>query len=91
MKASGIPLLLGLGVSVFNYMTMANETNGWEPVSNMMLTKWGEEVSPGNVWREYPRPQLVRRAQAPRPDGSVAAGAAGRPGGPPPGAVPSSG
>ena len=24
------------------------------------MTEWGEEVTPGNAWREYPRPQFVR-------------------------------
>ena len=26
-----------------------------------MMTKWGELVRSGNAWREYPRPQMVRK------------------------------
>lgn len=29
------------------------------PVS--LTTKWGKKVTPDNAWREYPRPQLVRK------------------------------
>ena len=25
-----------------------------------MMTEWGEKVTPGNAWRSYPRPQMVR-------------------------------
>ncbi len=32
----------------------------WAPQEGAMLTEWGEKVTPENVWREYPRPQLVR-------------------------------
>ena len=28
--------------------------------STLMLTPWGEKVTPENVWRGYPRPQMVR-------------------------------
>ena len=35
-------------------------TSAWSPVDGAMLTQWGENVTPDNVWTEYPRPQLVR-------------------------------
>ena len=28
--------------------------------TNELITSWGRAVTPANVWREYPRPQLVR-------------------------------
>ena len=28
--------------------------------TNDLTTAWGRAVTPENVWREYPRPQLVR-------------------------------
>ena len=28
--------------------------------TNDLTTAWGRAVTPDNVWREYPRPQLVR-------------------------------
>ncbi len=34
--------------------------DNWKPVSNGMLTSWSAEVSPDNVWQEYPRPQMKR-------------------------------
>ncbi len=32
----------------------------WEPAEPRLMTRWSEQVSPENVWPEYPRPQLVR-------------------------------
>lgn len=32
----------------------------WQPVGNKMKTRWAETVTPENVWKEYPRPQLER-------------------------------
>ncbi len=34
----------------------------WQPAENTMLTPWGENVTPKNAWREYPRPQMVRES-----------------------------
>ncbi len=31
------------------------------PFKSELLTQWGAEVTPENAWREYPRPQLVRK------------------------------
>jgi len=32
----------------------------WSPAGDKIKTKWADDVSPGNVWKEYPRPQLER-------------------------------
>jgi hypothetical protein len=32
----------------------------WHPARAPLMTRWAAEVSPTNVWPEYPRPQLVR-------------------------------
>ena len=32
----------------------------WHPAKAALMTRWAAEVSPTNVWPEYPRPQLVR-------------------------------
>jgi len=32
----------------------------WQPQRAALMTRWAAEVSPTNVWPEYPRPQLVR-------------------------------
>ena len=36
----------------------------WKPAPAPLMTKWGKTVTPENVWKEYPRPQLVRGAWA---------------------------
>jgi len=33
----------------------------WKPAATPLMTKWGKRVTPDNAWREYPRPQLVRK------------------------------
>ncbi len=32
----------------------------WAPAGDHIRTRWADEVKPGNVHREYPRPQLIR-------------------------------
>lgn len=32
----------------------------WKPADPRLMTEWGENVTPENVWQEYPRPQFVR-------------------------------
>lgn len=36
------------------------ETAEWKPAPNPLFTRWAQDVSPENVWPEYPRPQMVR-------------------------------
>jgi hypothetical protein len=33
----------------------------WKPAPTPLMTKWGKKVTPENAWKEYPRPQLVRK------------------------------
>src|SRR3954471_14396915 len=33
----------------------------WKPAPAPLMTKWGKQVTPANAWKEYPRPQLVRK------------------------------
>jgi len=33
----------------------------WKPAEGPLMTRWAKDVSPGNVWPEYPRPQMVRK------------------------------
>jgi beta-galactosidase/beta-glucuronidase len=32
----------------------------WKPAAGPLMTRWAKDVTPANVHREYPRPQLVR-------------------------------
>jgi beta-galactosidase/beta-glucuronidase len=36
------------------------EAAEWEPANGPLMTRWAKDVSPRNVHREYPRPQMVR-------------------------------
>jgi beta-galactosidase/beta-glucuronidase len=33
----------------------------WQPAGDHIMTEWAEGVTPANVHREYPRPQMVRK------------------------------
>ncbi len=33
----------------------------WKPAEVSIMSQWGEEVTPDNVWPEYPRPQMSRK------------------------------
>src|SRR5580698_6510496 len=33
----------------------------WKPAPSPLMTKWGKQVTPENAWKEYPRPQMVRK------------------------------
>ncbi|MCU0248546.1 MAG: hypothetical protein MUC42_18430 [Bryobacter sp.] len=41
-------------------LSLAAAAYGWQPAPVTLKTPWGEKVTPENVWREYPRPQLAR-------------------------------
>ncbi len=32
----------------------------WQPVPGNIMTRWAKDVTPENVWAEYPRPQMTR-------------------------------
>jgi beta-galactosidase/beta-glucuronidase len=36
--------------------------SAYSPAEGRMMTRWGQEVTPQNVWQEYPRPQFERDA-----------------------------
>ena len=41
-------------------LALTSYAQNWTPVQGKMVTKWASEVSPENVWKEYPRPQFER-------------------------------
>jgi len=49
---------------IFNLVLLIQYTflqaQNWAPVQGQIMTKWANDVTPENVWKEYPRPQLVR-------------------------------
>ncbi|HEY1186217.1 MAG TPA: glycoside hydrolase family 2 TIM barrel-domain containing protein [Gemmata sp.] len=52
-----------LSLSAFGLMVVSSLGLGadWKPAPAPLMTKWGKKVTPENAWREYPRPQLVRK------------------------------
>ena len=46
--------------AVLLWVTPTLSQADWEPAAHTMLTEWGEAVTPDSVWKEYPRPQMVR-------------------------------
>lgn len=42
-------------------MSSAAFAADWKPAPTPLMTKWGKQVTPDNAWKEYPRPQLVRK------------------------------
>ena len=33
----------------------------WQPAEGPLVTRWANDVSPEQVWPEYPRPQMERQ------------------------------
>ena len=52
--ASAAALLLGFAMN-------AAAAEEWRPAPSPLMTEWGERIAPDNAWREYPRPQMVRK------------------------------
>ena len=51
--------LLTMAYTCLVVCLMANGAE-WRRLSAKLMTPWGEQIDPENVWQEYPRPQLVR-------------------------------
>lgn len=54
-----IPLLAAL--TWCNITSILAAEAAWKIVPGKMPTRWAQEVSPENVWSEYPRPQFERK------------------------------
>lgn len=54
-----VPLLAAL--AMFNAASGDAADVQWQMVPGKMTTRWAHEVSPKNVWPEYPRPQFERK------------------------------
>ncbi len=49
-----------LWLLLFATLMPATMAGAWEPAEGPLTTRWTKDVSPENVWPEYPRPQMVR-------------------------------
>ena len=47
-------------VTALAVITLASQGMAWAPQGDKIKTPWAEKITPENVWREYPRPQLKR-------------------------------
>lgn len=56
-------MILNKKVILFLILISFFEVNSqeWSPVKGKMMTRWGKQVTPNNVWQEYPRPQFMRK------------------------------
>ena len=43
-------------LSVFMLTSVCTLAQNWKPVGDKIKTSWAEQVTPNNVWAEYPRP-----------------------------------
>ena len=50
IKLTALALILG----------MVTFAQNWQPTGDKIKTRWAEKITPENVWKEYPRPQMVR-------------------------------
>lgn len=50
-------IITGFFLMLLQYESVCQE---WKPVSGQIMTPWAADVTPVNVWKEYPRPQMAR-------------------------------
>ena len=49
------------GQNAFGRSQDHSSSGTWRPKQAHLMTRWSRDVTPENVWPEYPRPQLVRQ------------------------------
>ena len=54
--AAAFAAAISLGVAA--HCVSAEE---WRAAPSPLMTEWGGRITPDNAWREYPRPQMVRK------------------------------
>lgn len=52
--------LFSLGLCAVMYLSSFVLAD-WQPAEGPLMTRWGKQVTPDKVHREYPRPQMVRK------------------------------
>ena len=53
---TSLTCLVALTISALPAVALAQ----WKPAAGPLMTRWAKDVSPDNVHKEYPRPQMVR-------------------------------
>jgi len=59
MTTRRLNLLLAV-VPAFSIVQFTHAADAWKPAKGPLTTRWAKEVTPENVHKEYPRPQMVR-------------------------------
>lgn len=61
---SRLTLLLTVALSTFTHAQAQSQAHAenpaWKPVPGKLVTRWAKDVTPENVWPQYPRPTMVR-------------------------------
>lgn len=53
-------IIYALAIFLFHTQTLVAQQTAWKPAGEKIKTSWGENIDPGNVLNEYPRPHMVR-------------------------------
>ena len=53
-------LLMRKTILLFTVLLWSTSFAAWHPVETPIRTRWARDVTPRNVWQEYPRPQMER-------------------------------
>jgi hypothetical protein len=48
--------IFSLAIILFSFQSKIAIAQDWKPVQGNVMTKWAADVTPDNVWKEYPRP-----------------------------------
>ncbi len=54
-------LRIFISVCFLAFLVTDSKCQEWKPAGGQIMTPWASDVNPDNVWKEYPRPQLVRK------------------------------
>lgn len=55
-------ITIALAAALMAVAPVPAKANEWAPAGENIKTRWAADVTPDNVWKEYPRPQLERKA-----------------------------
>ncbi|MFC1553671.1 chitobiase/beta-hexosaminidase C-terminal domain-containing protein [candidate division KSB1 bacterium] len=53
-------IIIVLSIILTGSFHCSSDNSGWKPAASNLTTQWTKKVSPKNVLKEYPRPQMIR-------------------------------
>ena len=60
IRLSETPIRTALLILALGSVVATAAEPDWRIAAGRLTTQWGDQVTPDNAWREYPRPQFVR-------------------------------